>query len=118
MSEQPKRIYPAGMRLLTIAVTSLVLAAPATAAGAPALRIKAVPFTVSGSGFKAGEVVQIVVQAGSRYTASTRARSDGTFSVRVQSVKLARCSAYLVRATGNQGSRAALKYRAPECSPQ
>jgi opacity protein-like surface antigen len=118
MGERPKGIYDLGMRLVTIAVSALVLAAPATAAGAPVLRVKTMPFTVSGSGFKAGEVVQIVVQAESRYTASTRTRSDGTFSVRVQSVKLPRCTPYLVRATGNQGSRAALKYRAPECSPQ
>lgn len=106
------------MRVFTIAAASLALTVPASAAGAPMLKIKTAPFTVSGSGFKANEIVRIVVVSDSRYAAATRVRSDGTFALRIQSVKLPRCSAYLVRASGNQGSRAALRYRAPECSPQ
>ena len=106
------------MRLLTIAAASLALAVPASAAGSPVLRIRTAPFTVTGSGFKANEAIRIVVETPSRYFATTRANAIGTFSVRVQGVRAPRCSSYVVRATGNRGSKAVLKYRSPECSPQ
>ena len=106
------------MRLLTIAAASLVLAVPATATGAPALKVRTLPFTVTGSGFKAHEFVRIVVDASAHYTATVRALANGTFSVRVRGVHVPRCTGFIVRATGARGSRAAMKYRPPECSPQ
>lgn len=111
-------VYPSGMRLFALAAISLILAVPAAASGSPVVRVRTTPFTVTGVGFRSHEVVRIVVDTTSHYAAMTTASSTGTFSVRMAAIRVARCSSYVVHVTGSLGSKAMLKYRPPECSPQ
>ena len=106
------------MRFLAVTIIALVLAVPVAASGSPVVRVRTAPFTVTGAGFKSGEVVRVVVDTTARYSATTRASATGSFLVRMPSIHPARCTSYIVHATGNLGSKAFLKYRPPECSPQ
>ena len=106
------------MRFLAITAIAIALAVPAAASGSPVVRVRTAPFTVTGAGFKSNEVVRVVVDTTAHYVGTTRATATGTFLVRMPSIHPARCAAFVVHATGNLGSKAVLKYRPPECSPQ
>jgi hypothetical protein len=108
------------MRMLTIAVASLSLAAPAAAVNhKPTLVMDRATAVVRGTSFKAREVVRVVVVgADAPWSKSIRATAAGTFRVSLPAGALPRCGAYVVRATGNQGSKASLAVRTPECNPQ
>jgi hypothetical protein len=78
----------------------------------PQLRIAAAsPLTVVGIGFRAGEVVRVTVRSDSgRASASDGAGTAGRIAVRFPRLKLAgKCPYYLIVASGNKGSRAALR---------
>ena len=104
-----------GMRLLAIGVLAVVLV-PAGAAQqrrAPALRVVDwAPFTVRGSGFAAGEKVQLTLRTGRprAIVRTTSATGDGTFRAGFGLVAVAPCHGTLsVTARGSRGSRASLK---------
>lgn len=108
------------MRGAVVACLAVFLAAmftgrSSTSPGA-ALRVAAAaPFSVRGSGFRAKERVQVVAKIGGRHIKAVRATATGTFRVRFVGVSAPACTGYVVRATGNKGSRAYLRH-VPECA--
>ena len=72
------------------------------------------PFTVRGSGFRAGERVALVVRAHNRLAKTVTAGSRGRFRARMPRVRLGTCGAFIVRASGSMGGRAVLRVM-PEC---
>ena len=72
------------------------------------------PFSVRGSGFRAQERVRVVAQVRGRHVKAVQATATGTFRVRFVGVAVPACTGYLVRATGNKGSRAYVRH-VPEC---
>jgi len=65
------------------------------------------PFVVEGTGFRTGEAVRVAVRAeDGRAMKTARASAAGAIVVRFATLKLSDCSAYLVTATGNEGSSA------------
>ena len=101
---------------LTVLGAILALVSPASAsstAGAvrPALRVPDVtPLSVRGLRFKPHERVTVVVQAGKRRVKTVLTGATGVFSVRFRDIWLTGCYSYVVRATGNRGSRAVIKH--------
>ena len=108
------------MRYLTIALVSLALAAPASALiHRPSIVVDRSNALVKGSSFKPTEAVRVVVYgADEPWSRSLHATATGTFKVSLQGVSLPRCSTYVVKATGDRGSKASLIVRPPECSSQ
>jgi len=104
------------MRLAAILGAIVALVAPASAsstAGAvrPALRVPDVtPLSVRGLRFKPHERVTVVAQAGKRRVKTVLTGATGVFSVRFRDIWLTGCYSYIVRATGNRGSRAVIKH--------
>jgi hypothetical protein len=107
-------------QLIAIAALSLGLAASATAATAPSLRLGTMkPFVVEGRHFKPQERV-LVTLTGVRPGAvrHSLATSTGTFRVSFGTVMLGHCSGFSVRAVGSGGSVASLKRPPlPGCMP-
>jgi hypothetical protein len=108
-----------GAVVATLAVYLALLAAASSGGGSTpraALRVANVaPFLVQGSGFRARERVQVVAKVGGRHAKAVRATATGTFRVRFLGVSAPACTGYVVRATGNKGSRAYLRH-VPECA--
>ena len=80
----------------------------AAVAVTPHVRITArAPLQLSGSGFRAGELVSVkVAYADETQRRKARASNTGAFSVRFRGIRLARCGRDLdVTASGNRGSR-------------
>ena len=107
------------MRGAVVAVLAIFLAAMFTGRSSTspgtALRVADVaPFSVRGSGFLAQERVRIVAQVKGRQVKAVLAAATGTFRVRFVGVSVPACTGYLVRATGNKGSRAYVRH-VPEC---
>ena len=77
----------------------------------PQLRISdATPFTLVGTGFRAGETVRVTVRANTGGgSARDRAGTSGRIVVRFPRLKLGRCPVYLIVANGNEGSTATLR---------
>ena len=75
------------------------------------------PLKVRGAGFHRRERVRVVarVGAGAPLTRHVRARRSGSFVVSFSGQSAAPCGLLIVRATGAQGSRAAIGGRSPEC---
>ena len=74
------------------------------------------PLTVRAAGFKARERVKLVVS--SPFDVATRVvRADarGRFRVTFR-ISFDRCDAFIVRATGQRGTRARLQFDAPTCA--
>jgi hypothetical protein len=69
---------------------------------------------VRGAGFRAKERVRVVAQVNGRHVKTVLATATGTFAARFVGVSQSSCAGYLVRATGNKGSRAYLRH-VPEC---
>ena len=108
------------MRGVVVAALAVFLAAMFTGRSSTSpgtvLRVAGVaPFSVQGSGFRARERVRIVAKVGGRHAKAVRATATGTFRVRFVGVSAPACTGYVVRATGNKGSRAYLRH-VPECA--
>ena len=105
---------------MVLAAVVLLAAQPAEAGAAgtrASLRIvKTAPLTVRGSGFGAGERVKLLVNAGRPLARTVKAGSRGAFAVRFD-VEVDRCTAVVVQAFGNRGSRASVDLTAPDCTP-
>jgi hypothetical protein len=104
--------------MLALVVVVLAAVVVSTAVAAPG-RLRVMPtalLTVRGTGFQAGERVLVAVEANEE-GASKRvtAGAGGGFTVRFPTVEVGACPGYSVRATGNEGTRALLSVRAPEC---
>ncbi len=108
------------MRYVTIALASLALAAPASAViHNPTIVVDRSNAVVRGSSFKPTEMVRVVLYgADAPWSKSLRATATGTFRVSLRGVSLPRCSSYVVKVTGDRGSKASLTIRPPECSSQ
>ena len=107
------------MRGAVVAALAVFLAAMFTGRSSTspgtAVRVADVaPFSLRGSGFRAQERVRIVAQVRGRHVKAVVATATGTFRVRFVGVSVPACAGYLVRATGNKGSRAYLRHL-PEC---
>jgi hypothetical protein len=101
--------------LLVLLTAALVAASAALAAPARLVMVSKAPFAVHGSAFHPGEHVLVVVSSqGERASKRLRAGRGGGFTARFPSMVVASCAAYIVRATGNEGSHSALKAM-PEC---
>ena len=83
----------------------------------PALRLVRVqPLTFAGKGFKPREHVRVTVVREDKTVARVLEASElGSFIVRFAELKLRRCAALFVRASGARGSRAILKFAPPAC---
>jgi hypothetical protein len=101
--------------LVLLAVAALVGPAGSTASSPRLSVTDRSPFTVKGVGFAGREHVRVVVTAGGDSTSKWATTGPGGgLSVQLPDVKLGRCPAYIVRAFGAKGSRAALRFM-PEC---
>jgi hypothetical protein len=105
-----------GIVALTFAVLLLLPAIATGSSGAVAsVRVADYrPFTVSGTEFKAKERVRVVAQVKGRHVKTVFATKTGVFTARFRGVSIRKCAGYVVRATGNKGSRAYLRHL-PEC---
>jgi hypothetical protein len=74
------------------------------------------PFTVSGSGFASHERVKVTVVAKKHVARAVVASATGAFTARLATVHIDRCTAYMVRAVGNDG-HAVTRRVVPECAP-
>ena len=107
--------------VVVLLVVYLALLAAASSGGRSAspraaLRVADVsPFSVRGSGFRPQERVRIVAQVSGRHVQAVVATAPGSFRVRFVDVSVPACVGYVVRATGNKGSRAAVRH-VPECA--
>lgn len=101
--------------LALLAVAALAGPTVSTASS-PTLRVTdRSPFTVKGAGFAEREHVRVVVSADGNSTSKwVTAGPGGGLSVQLPGVKLGKCPAYVVRAFGAEGSRAAIRFM-PEC---
>ena len=105
--------------LLAVALVAASASTPGRGAEAakPRLRVDALrPLVVVGTGFRAGETVRVTASAVEGYGAKTdEAGSAGRIYVRFPKLKLGRCSAYVISAKGDKGSRATLRGVPPPC---
>ncbi len=86
------------------------------AAREPALRITSLrPLTVRGHHFRPQERVKLLINAGGPAARAVTASADGAFIVRT-GLRVERCSAVVVQAIGNRGSRATIDAPMPECA--
>jgi hypothetical protein len=73
------------------------------------------PLTVRGLNFKPGERVKLLVNADGPHRLAAKASPRGDFTVRL-AFKLDRCTAVVVQAIGNKGSRAMVDVTTPDCA--
>jgi len=106
--------------LIALGAAELAPAAemPERAEAAPALRLVRVqPLTLAGKGFKPREHIRVTVAREDKTVTRVLEASDvGSFIVSFAELKLRRCAALFVRASGARGSRAILKSAPPACS--
>ena len=101
--------------LLVILTVALVAASAALAAPAKLAVMNRAPLAVRGLSFHPGEHVLVtVISNGNRASKRLAAGTGGGFMARFPSMHIGSCAAYIVRATGDEGSHSALKVR-PEC---
>ncbi len=103
--------------LLAVAVLGLC-AVPAVAStslgGAHLTLVKTRPVTVDGTGFNAGERIELVLRGPrGRSRENTHARADGTFNARFDTNAESRCAGFSITASGSAGSRARFLRRMP-----
>ena len=101
---------------------AIVLAAAPVAGGGeerthPVVRVvDHAPLTVRGERFAPGERVRVtVVVRGDQSVRTAKAAARGTFTVRFPRLMLSECAAYVVRASGNAGSKAGTRMIPPPC---
>jgi hypothetical protein len=101
--------------LLVLLTAALVAASAAVAAPARLVVMDRTPFAVRGMSFHPGEHVLVVLSAkGGSASKRLVAGTAGRFMARFPSMHVASCAAYMVRATGDEGSHSVLKVT-PEC---
>ena len=108
----------------TLAVVLLVAVSAGAASSAetgsskrPALRITGLsPLSVQGLNFKPLERVKLLAFADRLADRDVRAGRTGTFAVTF-SLRPGRCTAFVIQAFGNRGSRAMTDRTAPACTP-
>lgn len=109
------------MRLIGVTIAALLLAASGSAGGdtsskRPTLRlVDFEPLTVRGHNFKSGERVKLLVSARSVQRLAAKASARGEFTVEL-SARADRCTAVVVQAFGNRGSRAMVDMTTPDCA--
>ena len=97
------------------ALALLLPVANAAPSRAPRLAITDLsPFTVYGSGFASNERVKLTVDVKARVVRSVVANAKGAFTARFATVRIEKCSSYVVRAAGAAGSAVTKKVLA-EC---
>ena len=102
-------------RLSFLLILALALASAAMAAPARLAVMSGSQFAVRGTTFHPREHVVVVVSAkGEHATKRLTAGPAGGFLARFPSIVLPSCAAFTVRATGDEGSHAALRV-IPEC---
>jgi hypothetical protein len=105
-------------RAIIIVIGALALLLPVANAApsrAPRLAITDLsPFTVYGSGFASNERVKLTVDVKARVVRSVVANAQGAFTARFATVRIEKCSSYVVRAAGAAGSAVTKKVLA-EC---
>ena len=100
-----------------LAVAALVAAAEGPAATRPSLRPAGfAPLTIAGQGFVPGERVTVTVYAGATRAVKAVAGPTGHFRARF-TVAHGRCTAWLARAAGSNGSHAAYQTPQGRCDP-
>ncbi len=107
-------------RVALLGVAVAIAATPAVAQPQqPSLRlIDRSPLIVQGLHFKTGERVRIEVLSEQGEAQRVTATRYGSFTTRFDEVRVGRCDALWVRATGSKGSVAVLKTAAPAaCLP-
>ncbi len=112
-----RRIIALGIAVVALAA---VAAAPAGSAGCTAkLRVaKAAPLSVRGTHFRKFERVRLVVSGAAERTKTVRASKRGSFSAKFDGVVVHACGDGLaITASGNHGSRVAMKLPQRECPP-
>jgi hypothetical protein len=101
--------------LLVLLTIALVAASAALAAPARLVIMDKSPVAIRGSNFHPGEHVLVSFSSkGDRASKRVRAGTGGGFMARFPAMQIASCAAYIVRATGDEGSHSALKVT-PEC---
>lgn len=101
--------------LLVMLTVALVAASAAFAAPARLAIMDRSPVAVRGSSFHPGEHVLVSFSSkGDRASKRLVAGAGGGFMARFPAMQIGTCAAYIVRATGDQGSHSALKVT-PEC---
>jgi hypothetical protein len=103
-----KRLLP-----LTVVLAAVVVAPGGLARTHPTINvIRVIPITVTGTGFKAGERVKVVVRSPAVYRKTVTATRRGRFTAAFR--RGSKCASIHVLATGNKGSRATA-YVPPSC---
>ena len=105
------------LRALAVVGLLLAVAAPGLAKSGPKIKLAAIsPAKVLGSGFHAGEVVNVTLTApGIKRGARVTATSAGRFSRVYKGASIDICGAWKLTAVGNEGSRATVKSRMHTC---
>jgi hypothetical protein len=100
--------------LLTVVLAAVVAAPDGVARTRPTIHVtRIVPITVTGTGFKAGERVKVVVRIPAVHRKTVTASRRGRFTA-IFRVAAGKCLAIRALATGNEGSRATA-YVPPSC---
>ena len=108
-SEPMKRLL-----FLTVVLAAVVAAPGGLARSHPTINVtRVVPITVTGTGFKAGERVKVVVRIPAVHRRTVTAGRRGRFIATFQ-IAAGKCVAVHALATGNEGSRATA-YVPPSC---
>jgi hypothetical protein len=105
-------------KTILIMLGALALLPAANAAPSRTARVSITdlsPFTIYGSGFASRERVKITVDAKGRVARSVVANEQGAFGARFATVRIDKCTSYVVRAVGTNGSVATKKV-IPECA--
>lgn len=106
-------------KTILIALGALALLPAANAAPSRTARVSVTglsPFTIYGSGFANRERVKITVDAKGHFVRSARANAQGAFGARFATVRFDRCTSYVLRVVGANGSVVTKKVM-PECPP-
>ena len=75
------------------------------------------PLVVTGTGFRDGERVRLLVTAGRVVERTVRANANGRFRTEF-GFRLGRCDAVVVQALGGRGSRAQVDMTQTACAPE
>jgi hypothetical protein len=99
---------------VVVALLALLLAGSGETAVAAATKatlkvVKLKPFTIRGTGFKAGERVTITLSAGATGTVRGTATATGSVTVSFPKAKVTACTGYTLRAVGAAGTRVTFK---------
>jgi len=108
-----------GLAAIVIALLAIAPGLSSASRTKPHLKLlDRAPLTMKGASFHVRERVRVTVATTATTTRTVRASRGGTFTVRFDSVSVARCGDLAVQAVGARGDRASLKVLQPEdCAP-